>query len=102
MNFVRFIHLGAVDVERFVLHFDLVARQSNHALYKWNVSIGWRFESNDVQTPDGPVRQESSDYGWIIRWEDQLIQKEMIADHDRRLHRLGWHLRSLRDVTRKN
>ena len=98
MNLIRLVQLNAIHKHRFVAYFDGIARHSDDSLDEWNIAVGRRLERHDIAAPDRPVRQIMPNERWIICRKRDLVEKKMITDEDRWLHRLRWDLCCLSDI----
>jgi hypothetical protein len=85
-----------------VSNLNCLAGQADHTFYEGDVSIGGRFERDDIEPPDRSMRKIVTNCSRIVCGKRYLVEEEMIADKDGRFHGFRRDLRCLRDVAREN
>src|SRR5438093_3136752 len=98
MNLVGLVELCPVHEEVFVFYLNRMAVNSDHALHEWNVSIGGRLKGDDIPALDRTMRQILAYNRRVVCGKRNFIEKEVVADQNRRFHRFGWDLRGLSNV----
>src|SRR2546425_525077 len=102
VNLIGLVQLTTIHKYGFIAHFNGIARHTDHALNKRNIAVGWRFEGHNIAAHHRSVGQIMPKEDRIICRERDLIEKKMIADQNRRLHRFRRDLRCLSDVGREH
>ena len=87
----------AVHVDALVAHLDLLARQSDDPLDEVALRVFGILEDDDVPAVDLLHRQQRPLGAAGVRAEHELVDEQMIADEQVRLHRAGRNLEGLDD-----
>src|SRR5579864_4148191 len=86
----------AIHIDLLVEDMDMVAGNSDHALYIVRVIVKWKFENDDVAVPDGPVREQLF-IPRALAFKHKFIYQKMIANEQGWLHGLRRDFESLND-----